>query len=431
MAPEESNDQSQKQLPPPWDRIFSLGTRVFVWGLLFGVLYLLRPFFLLVFLTFVFAYILEHGVQGLRHRILNRPFRVVIVTAAFLGTLITAGVALAPSFQEQAGKIAREYPEYLTKIDTEIGKARDTYPWVKRLVPEDLRAIDVIEHLLGLVKDQETTGGAPTEGAPRSWTLGPEQQGPPAQPDQVSPVMAVNVRQERTRADIAEAIDLLQNVASPILGVGSAFLLSLLFSFLIVLDLPRLSRAVKGLANTKIGFIYDEVGDNIRDFGLMLGRALEAQLLIALCNTVLTAIGLWILGLTSNLVFLSMIVFFFSFIPVAGVIISSMPIALEALSQEGAPLLLAVVGMIFVIHMIEAYVLNPRIFGHHLHMNAVLVLIVLTIAGKLFGIWGLILGLPVVNYVFGHAIRRKKAPLPDLAGHTPETQPSSASRASA
>ena len=106
--------------------------------------------------------------------------------------------------------------------------------------------------------------------------------------------------------------------------------------------------------------------------------------------------------------------------PVAGVFISSTPIALEALSQEGVPLMIAVVVMILAIHMIEAYVLNPRIFGHHLHMNPVLVLIVLTIAGKLFGIWGLILGLPVVNYVFSHAIRAKRPKVPDLADRTPD-----------
>jgi predicted PurR-regulated permease PerM len=33
------------------------------------------------------------------------------------------------------------------------------------------------------------------------------------------------------------------------------------------------------------------------------------------------------------------------------------------------------------------------------------VLIVLTICGQLFGVWGLILGIPIVNYVFRHAIR--------------------------
>ena len=208
------------------------------------------------------------------------------------------------------------------------------------------------------------------------------------------------------------AYERLKNIVTPILGIGSAFLLSLLFSILIVLDLPKLSRAVSGLAATKLGFIYDEVAGNVHDFGMMLGRALEAQLLIALCNTILTAIGLYFLGLTGNLVFLSSVVFFCSFIPVAGVFISSVPISIEALSTEGPQLMLIAIGMILIIHMIEAYVLNPRIFGHHLHMNAVLVLIVLTIAGKLFGVWGLVLGLPVVNYFFGRAIRPPEEALP-------------------
>ena len=63
-----SEDQQEKTLPPPWDRIFSLATRTFVWALLISVLYILRPFLLLVFLTFVFAYIQAHGVEGLKHR---------------------------------------------------------------------------------------------------------------------------------------------------------------------------------------------------------------------------------------------------------------------------------------------------------------------------------------------------------------------------
>src|SRR5690606_20389381 len=88
-----SDTKEPGPLPPPWDRIFSLGTRIFVLGLIFAILYVLRPFFLLVFLTFVFAYILEHGVHGLQHRIDNRPLRVVLVTVVFLGALITLGVA--------------------------------------------------------------------------------------------------------------------------------------------------------------------------------------------------------------------------------------------------------------------------------------------------------------------------------------------------
>jgi predicted PurR-regulated permease PerM len=396
-------------LQQPWDRIFSLGTRVFVWGLLAGVLYLLRPFFLLVFLTFVVAYILEHGVHGLKHRIPNRVARVVLVAVVFLGTLVTFGIALAPAFRDQAKKIGNEYQTYLAKIDAEIGAAREKYTWARNVFPEDARAIDIIEHLLHLTKEEPEVGPTPVETPAIVLLRDPDLIGPPAEYDPLTP-RTPELRANASRKALASAMERLGNIASPILGIGSAFLLSLIFAFLIVLDLPHLTRAVRGLAHTKLGFIYDEVAENIRDFGVTLGKALEAQLIIAIANTVLTALGLWILGLTSNLVFLSTIVFFCSFIPVAGVFISSTPICLQALSEEGVPLMLAVVLMVLIVHMVEAYILNPKIYGHHLHMNAVLVLIVLTIAGKLIGMWGLILGLPVVNYFFSNAIRydRKK-----------------------
>jgi predicted PurR-regulated permease PerM len=198
-------------------------------------------------------------------------------------------------------------------------------------------------------------------------------------------------------------------IGQSVLGYASSFLLSLLFSFLIVLDLPKLKSAIAGLKHTKIGFIYDEVADNIAGFGLVLGRALEAQLFIAVCNTILTAIGIWMMGLP-NILVLSAIVFLCSFIPVAGTFISSTPICLLALQSGGVSTMLLAILLICVIHALETYVLNPQIYGHHMHMNPVLVLIVLTIAGKLFGVWGLILGIPIVNYVFRHAIRRSDGP---------------------
>jgi predicted PurR-regulated permease PerM len=434
MAERDLIEQSTKTLPPPWDRIFSLGSRLFVWGLLFTILYILRPFFLLVFLTFVFAYILEHGVQGLQARIKKRPLRVVLVTMVFLGTLITIGRALAPAFGDQAKTLAQNYPKYFAAVDNEVAALRERAKWTKSFLPEDMHAAEVLEYLLGFVSEadpEETPAarGAARELAPEAppapaALIGdpdapppdvvlvpsttdppiPELQDPIGPPYPGAQAGAASTRTTK-RKNLTEAMDRLRDIATPILGIGSAFLLSLLFSFLIVLDLPRLSRAVSGLANTKLGFIYDEVAGNIHDFGLMLGRALEAQLLIAICNTILTALGLWFLGLTSNLVFLSTIVFFCSFIPVAGVFLSSTPICIEALSSGGVHLMLFAILMILAIHTVEAYILNPKIFGHHLRMNAVLVLIVLTIGGKLFGVWGLVLGLPVVNYVFGHAIR--------------------------
>ena len=49
--------------------------------------YFLSPvalIFLLIFLTFVFAYVQSHGVDGLAHRFPNRIYRVVLVAVVFL-----------------------------------------------------------------------------------------------------------------------------------------------------------------------------------------------------------------------------------------------------------------------------------------------------------------------------------------------------------
>lgn len=412
MPPLPDETQS-KSLPPPWDRIFSLGTRTFVWGLLLAILYLLRPFLLLIFLTFVFAYIQAHGVDGLAHRIKRRGLRVTLVGTVFLGTILATGFTLAPQIEHQTAVVANNWEKYLQDADKAVHKFLTENPSIARLFGRG-----------PLARPVPPPGQEPGNGEGGAAPVPVVQQPTPPKPDQPEPLVTNLVKQMlgfSTEEDaspvdreklIRERIKTLREVGSDLLGYISSFLLSLLFSFLIVLDLPKIARGISGLAHTKIGFIYDEVADNIRTFGRVLGRALEAQLLIAIVNTVLTAIGIWLLGLP-NLVFLSAIVFLCSFIPVAGVFISSTPICLLALQGGGFGMVILAIALILLIHAIETYILNPRIYGHHMRMNPVLVLIVLTVGGKLFGVWGLILGIPIVNYVFRHAIRRE--PVDDAA----------------
>jgi predicted PurR-regulated permease PerM len=207
-----------------------------------------------------------------------------------------------------------------------------------------------------------------------------------------------------------QLLPMLVDVVGKTLAVGTSFILALLFSFLVVLDLPKLTAGVRTLRETKVRFIYEEVSDTVFHFSKILGRALEAQLIIALCNTALTAVGLAIMRLPS-LVFLCAVVFVCSFIPVVGVFLSSVPICLVALKVGGLPLVLAAVAFITLIHAVEAYILNPRIMGAHLHINPVLVLAILVISHHLFHVWGLILGVPVVTYFFTYAIRLRPEPV--------------------
>jgi acetylornithine/succinyldiaminopimelate/putrescine aminotransferase len=59
-----------------------------------------------------------------------------------------------------------------------------------------------------------------------------------------------------------------------VLGFASAFLLSMLFSFLIVLDLPNLRRSVHSLRHSKLRFAYCEVAPSLFRFSHLLGKAL-------------------------------------------------------------------------------------------------------------------------------------------------------------
>ena len=393
-------DQQSSSPPPPWDRIFSLGTRMFVWGLLLAILYILRPFLLLIFLTFVFAYVQAHGTQSLKHRIANRPLRVTIIGLVFLGTIVATVFVLLPQVEQQAGDLIDNRQNYINGADRGLNDKLREHPAIWDYLRE------------GGYGDAEAEGAESTNAqtnpdpADTSQNTGTTQEPPPPGEPRIVQRLVNSLLGLGGDSSPEQTIRRVFDFGSSLFAYLSSFLLSVLFSFLIVLDLPKLQHSVKRLAHTKVGFIYTEVAENISTFAQVLGRALEAQLFIAVTNTILTSLGMWALGLTGNIPVLAAIVFLCSFIPVAGVFISSTPICLLALQSEGGFLLMIwAIVMILIVHAVETYILNPKIYGHHMRMNPVLVLIVLTICGKLFGIWGLVLGIPITNYLFRHAIR--------------------------
>jgi predicted PurR-regulated permease PerM len=350
--------------------------------LLFAILYILRSFFLLIFLTFVFAYIQSSGIGRLQRLIHSRLARVVLAAATLLVLFIVAGIYLVPKVQAQTVIFFNQFGAYMARVDQELYQLGDKYPLLKEGIPKLTEENAILQ-----AKNKMDLRNSPTVSLAEQFLgLAEEEDG---------------------AKNMAQLIATVKGVSGNVVAIGSAFLLSLLFSFLIVLDFPKLSQSVAELEHTKAGFIYVEVADNIKEFAQVLGRALEAQLSIAMVNSILTALGLYLLGLGANVAFLSVIVFFCSFIPVAGVFISATPIALIALQTAGVKIMAFTLVLIAVIHVIEGYVLNPKIYGSFMRINPVIVLIILTIGGKLFHLWGLILGVPVCTYIFGYAIRTK------------------------
>jgi len=374
--------------------------KVAIWGAFLGLLYVLWDFFGLIFLTFVLAYITSSIVDRVQGHFSSRKVPVVLVFALIVGA--ATGICWAA--------VVRAVPEAQEWIDR--FEDRDLKRYVEILKDRALGRRPVVEHAAAL---QGGTFGA-VYGDPErrgehegllaqvaSYLADPERA---RAVDQAIDRVIDEVFKAGEGAADAEGsgpVQWLQGLVGGIIKAVVYILLGLLFSFMIVWDAPRLGRGLTALESSRLGEVFGEVAPSIATFARLLGRAFEAQTAIAVLNTVLTALGLLILGVP-GIGFLSVVVFLCSFVPIVGVYASTLPMLIVALREGGVVLALGVIVMVTVVHVVEAYVLNPRIYGAHMKLHPLVVLVVLFLGQHLLGLWGLILAVPLATYVWRHLI---------------------------
>jgi predicted PurR-regulated permease PerM len=177
--------------------------------------------------------------------------------------------------------------------------------------------------------------------------------------------------------------------------VGTALLLTILISF----DMVGLKKGAQRLRHGRLAHLYAKLVPNLTAVARLIGRSFAAQGVIAVFNTLLSFALMRVIGLDNEFLLCS-IVFIASFIPVLGIIFSAVPVGLQALLQPDGSLDLALYALLGIgaIHAFESLVLSPKIVGKILHLHPVLVLAVLVVGEHLFGIWGLLLGVPLAVY---------------------------------
>jgi predicted PurR-regulated permease PerM len=175
---------------------------------------------------------------------------------------------------------------------------------------------------------------------------------------------------------------------------------ALLLSFFICIDFPTLRRAFPRLRETWLRDAFDDLAQPLSSLGRLMGRAMQAQAMIALCNAVLTFLALTVLGV-EHAALLSLAVFVFCQVPTLGMCISWALLVAMALIQPGGGMGLAlkVTGAVVIIILLETFVVSPRILGRMMELHPVLLLALLPLAQYFFGIWGLLLTTPIAVYV--------------------------------
>jgi predicted PurR-regulated permease PerM len=357
-----------------------------LWAIFIGLLLVLKPFLLLIFETFLITYIMKNVAEWVVSRVnVGHRFATVVVFFLFVSFLAATGAWIGPRFVIESKQILTDFAgdseaQTQKKIDTFIN--------------------ETIQKVLGGGKAQPLR----KIGASNDETIQKATEGDKTQPNGDSPDY------EGLRTAIKTEVANAAKAALP--GIVKGFLhvvklgweamvsliLAIILSFILVLDWQRIAAGMSTLETSRIRTFYVGAAPHLKAFADVLGKAFRAQAIIAACNTILTVIGLWIFDVP-NITLLSAIVFICGFIPIAGTFLSSIPILLFGIQGGGLLLAVKLIVLIAIVHAFEAYVLNPRITAGVLHVHPMLVLVLLLAGERFFGIWGMVLGVPLGYYV--------------------------------
>ena len=127
------------------------------------------------------------------------------------------------------------------------------------------------------------------------------------------------------------------------------------------------------------------------------GGYIRGELLLCTLIGLLVGIGMQLIGVPFA-VLLGVLAFFFEFIPFLGPLLSAAVCVMAGVSMGWVTVVLILAYFVF-IHIIEGYVVGPRIFGHSLGLHPAISIVALLAGGEVFGLWGALFAAPFAGIV--------------------------------
>lgn len=186
----------------------------------------------------------------------------------------------------------------------------------------------------------------------------------------------------------------------------------LLYLVFILLDFDEISEGWKDLIPDQYRQV---VLDVVSDFTTAMRTYFRAQALIAFIVGLLFALGFWLIGLPMGIL-LGLFIGLLNMVPYLQVV-GLIPAVLFALAAslgagESVWVMLGLVLAVFaVVQVIQDAILVPRIMGRVTGFNPAVILLSLSIWGKLLGILGLLIALPVTFLIHSYYKRFLKGAL--------------------
>lgn len=179
---------------------------------------------------------------------------------------------------------------------------------------------------------------------------------------------------------------------------GFNIFVAVILSLFFILEKTRIVRFTSGFKNSKINIIYEELAFFGRKFLQSFGKVIQTQITISFINCILSMIMLYILKFPQVLG-LGFMIFVLGLIPVAGVVVSLIPLAIISFNIGGFRMIIYILILIAILHALESYILNPKLMSQKTKLPVFYTFVVLIVSEHILGIWGLIIGIPIFIFI--------------------------------
>ena len=324
-----------------------LGLNIFILSkisfLFFPVIDFLSVVMLPVILSGLLFYLLNPLVDLMEKYKINRVLAISIIFV-IIAILLIIGLAVAiPNLQRQVVIFAQNVPSYLEDADRVIDDL------VTKRLPDDFRP--QLEQVLANFSTQATAWASNISSKAVNW------------------------------------------VSALISGTSQVIVALIIMPFMLF----YLLRDGKGLRDYITKFLPNKlrepVGKVLTDVNQQLSNYVRGQITVAVIVAIMFIIFFKIIGLRYA-VTLGITAGILNLVPYLGSFLAMIPALILGLIA-GPVMLLKVIVVFIVEQTIEGRFVSPLILGSQLNIHPITILFVLLTSGSMFGIWGVLLGIPI------------------------------------
>ncbi|BCA84886.1 AI-2E family transporter [Enterococcus saigonensis] len=296
-----------------------------------------------IVLAGVFYYLMNPAVDYLEKKGLKRIYSIILLFLLVIGLITWGVVVIVPKIREQTASFIDNFPNYLDVIDQKANEILN-------------------DPIFGTFKDQFDSYG-----------------------DKITTWLTDFIR-NISSSTISSIGKIVGAVASTLVAI-----------FTMPFILFYLLKDGRNLAPYFVKFLPNKVRQPtlkvLREMNDQVSSYIRGQLTVAFAVAIMFIIGFSIIGLDYS-VTLGVVAGFLNLIPYLGSFLAMVPAIFLAI--VAGPIMLVKVLVVFVIEQtIEGRLISPLVLGNQLSVHPVTILLVLLTSGKLFGVVGVILGIPV------------------------------------